>query len=58
MLMAFSEEHKKAVEGVGAGLGGVYGGTLLVVFPYQLKSYTGVFSLLGSWWSGWGTEVY
>lgn len=44
MLMAFSEEHKKAVEEAGVGLGGVYGGTLLVVFPYQPKSYTGVFS--------------
>lgn len=33
MLMAFSEEHKKAEEEVGAGLGGVYGGTSLVVFP-------------------------
>lgn len=44
MLMAFSEERKKAVEEVGVGPGGVYGGTLLVVFPYQLKSYTGVFS--------------
>lgn len=42
--MAFSEERKKEVEEVGEGLEGVYGGTLLVVFPYRPKSYTGVFS--------------
>lgn len=33
MLMAFSEERRKEVEEVGVGLGGVYGGTSLVVFP-------------------------
>lgn len=58
MLMAFSEEHKKAVEEVGVDLGEVYGETLLVVFPYRLKNYTWVFSLLGFLWSRLGKEVY